>query len=135
VAFADIGEFIEQPVKTYSSGMYVRLAFAVIVHVDADILVVDEALAVGDAFFTQKCMRFLRDFMKTGTVLFVSHDTAAVVNLCSEAVLLERGQIKSLGAAKHVTEIYLEFLYEKIQLLQEDLAGLRIFYGEMPKFN
>ena len=76
-AFADIGEFMDQPVKTYSSGMLVRLAFAVIAHVDADILVIDEALAVGDAFFTQKCMRFLRSFMQQGTVLFVSHDTAA----------------------------------------------------------
>lgn len=81
VTFSDIGDFIEQPVKTYSSGMMVRLAFAVIAHVDAEILVVDEALAVGDAFFTQKCMRFLRNFMKTGTILFVSHDTGAVVNL------------------------------------------------------
>jgi len=91
-AFAEIGEFIEQPVKTYSSGMMVRLAFAVIAHVDADILIVDEALAVGDAFFTQKCMRFLRQFMKTGTVLFVSHDTSAIVNLCSRAILLEHGK-------------------------------------------
>jgi len=65
-AFADIGEFIDQPVKTYSSGMYVRLAFAVIVHVDADILIVDEAFAVGDAFFVQKCMRFLRNFIEKG---------------------------------------------------------------------
>jgi lipopolysaccharide transport system ATP-binding protein len=71
VDFADIGDFVEQPVKTYSSGMMVRLAFAVIAHVDADILVVDEALSVGDAFFAQKCMRFLRKFMETGTVLFV----------------------------------------------------------------
>src|SRR6266542_6439942 len=77
-AFADIGEFIEQPIKTYSSGMVVRLAFAVIAHVDADILVIDEALAVGDACFTQKCMRFLRRFMEKGTVLFVSHDISSV---------------------------------------------------------
>ena len=115
VAFADIGDFIEQPVKTYSSGMMVRLAFAVIAHVDADILVVDEALAVGDAFFTQKCMRFLRNFMKTGTVLFVSHDTGAVVNLCNKAVLLNRGQVVEIGTPKDVTEHYLATLYESNQ--------------------
>jgi lipopolysaccharide transport system ATP-binding protein len=115
VAFADIGKFIEQPVKTYSSGMMVRLAFAVIAHVDADILVVDEALAVGDAFFTQKCMRFLRNFMETGTVLFVSHDTGAVVNLCSKSVLLDHGQIKASGTPKEVAEIYLETLFESSQ--------------------
>lgn len=115
VAFADIGEFIEQPVKTYSSGMMVRLAFAVIAHVDADILVVDEALAVGDAFFTQKCMRFLRNFMKAGTVLFVSHDTGAVVNLCSKAVLLNRGQVTEMGTPKNVIEHYLATVYESSQ--------------------
>jgi lipopolysaccharide transport system ATP-binding protein len=122
--FADIGEFIEQPVKTYSSGMMVRLAFAVIAHVEADILVIDEALAVGDAFFTQKCMRFLRNFMKTGTVLFVSHDTGAVVNLCSQAVLLEHGLIKASGTPKQITEIYLESLIEfnqgEIQIYKTD---------------
>lgn len=111
-AFADIGEFIEQPVKTYSSGMLVRLAFAVIAHVDADILVIDEALAVGDAFFTQKCMRFLRQFMKTGTVLFVSHDTGAVVNLCSKAILLSQGEITKEGTPKNICEHYLETLFE-----------------------
>ena len=112
VAFADIGEFIEQPVKTYSSGMLVRLAFAVIAHVDADILVIDEALSVGDAFFTQKCMRFLRCFMETGTVLFVSHDASAVLGLCDRAVLLKAGRIERMGAAKEVVEHYLESLYE-----------------------
>jgi lipopolysaccharide transport system ATP-binding protein len=115
VVFADIGEFIEQPVKTYSSGMMVRLAFAVIAHVDADILIVDEALAVGDAFFTQKCMRFLREFMKTGTVLFVSHDTVAVVNLCNKAVLLNHGQVAETGTPKEVIEHYLATLYEANQ--------------------
>jgi lipopolysaccharide transport system ATP-binding protein len=112
VAFADIGDFIEQPVKTYSSGMMVRLAFAVIAHVDADILVVDEALAVGDAFFTQKCMRFLRKFMKNGTVLFVSHDTDGIKNLCNYAVWIEKGQVIQEGAPKDVCELYLEAFYE-----------------------
>ena len=115
VAFADIGDFIEQPVKTYSSGMMVRLAFAVIAHVDADILVVDEALAVGDAFFTQKCMRFLRGFMKTGTVLFVSHDTGSIKTLCNYAVWLEKGQVLQEGTPKDVCELYLEAFYETQQ--------------------
>ena len=114
-AFADIGAFIDQPVKTYSSGMMVRLAFAVIAHVDAHILVVDEALAVGDAFFTQKCMRFLRNFMKTGTVLFVSHDTAAVRGLCTKAVWLEHGKILQIGSPKDVCENYLEAFFEAQQ--------------------
>jgi lipopolysaccharide transport system ATP-binding protein len=115
ITFADIGDFIEQPVKTYSSGMMVRLAFAVIAHVDADILVVDEALAVGDAFFTQKCMRFLRGFMKEGTVLFVSHDTSAVVNLCNKAILLNHGQVTETGSPKEVSQHYLSALYETNQ--------------------
>ena len=115
VAFADIGEFVEQPVKTYSSGMMVRLAFAVIAHVDADILVVDEALAVGDAFFTQKCMRFLRNFMKTGTVLFVSHDTGSIKSFCNYAVWLEKGQVIQEGTPKDVCELYLEAFYEAQQ--------------------
>lgn len=113
--FADIGQFIDQPVKTYSSGMMVRLAFAVIAHVDADILVIDEALAVGDAFFTQKCMRFLRRFMQTGTVLFVSHDTASVQNLCNRAIWLEQGQVAQEGIPKEVTESYLQAFYEAQQ--------------------
>ena len=107
VDFADIGDFIDQPVKTYSSGMYVRLAFAIIAHVDADTLVVDEALSVGDVRFTQKCMRFLRDFQSRGTLLFVSHDSGAVINLCQRAVWLDRGQVVVDGAARDVVERYL----------------------------
>jgi lipopolysaccharide transport system ATP-binding protein len=95
--------------------MMVRLAFAVIAHVDADILIVDEALAVGDAFFTQKCMRFLRSFMKSGTVLFVSHDTASIKSLCSHAVWLEKGQVLQEGTPKEVCELYLEAFYEAQQ--------------------
>jgi len=115
VAFADIGDHIEQPVKTYSSGMLVRLAFAVIAHVDADVLVIDEALAVGDAFFTQKCMRFLRAFMQTGTVLFVSHDTASIKNLCNRAIWLDQGRVVATGTPKDVCERYLEAFYEAQQ--------------------
>ena len=113
--FADIGDYIRQPVKTYSSGMYVRLAFAIIAHVDADILIIDEALSVGDAFFVQKCMRFLRNFMKQGTVLFVSHDTGAVLNLCNSAVLMQNGLLSDTGNPKDITEIYLENLYKSEQ--------------------
>lgn len=110
-AFADIGDFIEQPVKTYSSGMMLRLAFAVIAHVDADILVIDEALAVGDAYFAQKCMRFLRAFKQKGTLLFVSHDASAVVNLCDRALWLQSGRMMNQGMAKGVMELYLEGIY------------------------
>ena len=114
-AFADIGDFIEQPVKTYSSGMVVRLAFAVIAHVDADILVIDEALAVGDAFFTQKCMRFLRQFMRQGTVLFVSHDSAAVTALCDRGLWLDHGALIMDAAARTVADRYLEAVVEARQ--------------------
>lgn len=115
VAFAEIGDFVEQPVKTYSSGMYVRLAFAVIAHVDADILIIDEALSVGDAFFVQKCMRFLREFMERGTVFFVSHDTSAVLSLCKRAIWLSHGEIASIGAPKEVAARYLEAIYASRQ--------------------
>jgi lipopolysaccharide transport system ATP-binding protein len=92
--------------------MFVRLAFAVIAHVDADILVIDEALSVGDAFFVQKCMRFLRDFMQRGTVVFVSHDTGAVTNLCDRVVWLRDGAVVMVGEPKKVSAAYLEDLYE-----------------------
>lgn len=113
-AFADIGGFIDQPVKTYSSGMAVRLAFAVIAHVDAEILVIDEALAVGDAAFTQKCMRFLRAFKKTGTILFVSHDAASIVNLCDRALWLHQGEVRQFRRAAEVSNAYLEFTNQEV---------------------
>jgi lipopolysaccharide transport system ATP-binding protein len=123
-AFADIGDFIEQPVKTYSSGMMVRLAFAVIAHVDADILVVDEALAVGDVFFSQKCMRFFERFQSAGgTVLFVSHDTAAVINLCKHAILLVQGAVLQAGPAEVVCKTYIEQLYGERVLNASDATG------------
>lgn len=115
VDFSDIAEFIDQPVKTYSSGMTLRLAFSVMAHVDADILVIDEALAVGDAFFTHKCMQFLRQFMKTGTVLFVSHDTGSIKGLCNRALWIEKGDLLQEGTPKEVSELYLEAFYETKQ--------------------
>lgn len=112
-AFADIGQFIEQPVKIYSSGMFVRLAFAVIAHVDADILVIDEALAVGDAVFTQKCMRYIRDFQQRGTLLFVSHDIGSVRNLCKMGIWLGDGATQMVGASKEVAEAYLQYTLQE----------------------
>jgi lipopolysaccharide transport system ATP-binding protein len=107
VAFADIGEFIEQPVKTYSSGMYVRLAFAVIVHVDADILIVDEALAVGDSFFQAKCMSRMRHIVECGTtILLVSHDINAVKALCRRTLWLDHGNGREFGETADVTRGY-----------------------------
>ncbi len=116
-AFADIGEFIDQPVKTYSSGMGMRLAFAVIAHVDADILIVDEALAVGDAIFIQKCMSYIRDFQKRGTLLFVSHDAGSVQNLCKAGMWLDHGAPRMAGASKTVAQAYLQYT------LQETYGG------------
>lgn len=113
--FADIGDFIDQPTKTYSSGMLMRLAFAVVAHVDADILIVDEALAVGDVFFVQKCMRFIREFQKTKTLLFVTHDTSAVTSLCQRALWLHHGETKGLGTSKYIAEQYLEATYAEKQ--------------------
>jgi lipopolysaccharide transport system ATP-binding protein len=106
IEFADIGEFIDQEVKKYSSGMMLRLAFSVIANVNADILIIDEALAVGDALFTLKCMQYLRDFKKTGTIIFVSHDINAVLNLCDKAIYLQKGKIEAIGNTKEVIEAY-----------------------------
>lgn len=115
VEFADIGDFIDQPVKTYSSGMHVRLAFAVAIHVNADILVIDEALAVGDAPFVQKCMRFLRRFQKHGTLIFVSHDTGSVASLCDRVILLDRGRVQMDGPPRQVCDFYIESVFADLQ--------------------
>lgn len=110
-AFADIGSFMDQPVKTYSSGMLMRLAFAVQTHVFADIIIVDEALAVGDISFVQKCMRRLRDLLERGTtLLFVTHDPATVRTLCSKAVWIDSGVIKQINEPVEVTRSYAQFM-------------------------
>ena len=107
IAFADIGTFIDQPVKTYSSGMYVRLAFAVVVHVNPDILIVDEALAVGDALFQAKCMTRMRRMLDDGlTLLFISHDISAVKALCQRTLWIDHGQVRAMGPTAEVTRDY-----------------------------
>jgi len=109
--FAGIGDFMDQPVKLYSSGMYARLAFAVAAHVDADILVIDEILAVGDAAFTQKCMRFIDRFKEHGSILFVSHDTSSITNLCDRAIWIDKGEMRAQGSAKDIAFAYIASLY------------------------
>jgi lipopolysaccharide transport system ATP-binding protein len=111
-AFADIGRFIDQQVRTYSSGMFVRLAFSVAIHVDANILIVDEALAVGDARFAAKCMKKIAQLRADGvTLFFVSHDISAVRTLCHRAVWLEKGRIVASGDVQEVTSRYTEHLF------------------------
>ncbi|MGB0371058.1 MAG: ABC transporter ATP-binding protein [Opitutales bacterium] len=112
-AFAEIGKFFEEPIKTYSSGMLVRLAFAVIAHSDPEILIVDEALAVGDAQFVQKCLRFINNFRESGILLFVSHETATVRSYCDRAIWLEDGDIRMEGESNTVTEAYIEALFTR----------------------
>ena len=106
-AFAEIGDFVHQPVRSYSSGMYVRLAFAVAINVNPDILIVDEALAVGDIYFQTKCLAKIREFREEGkTMLFVSHDAGAVKSLCDRAYLLHRGKVEDEGAPDQVFNHY-----------------------------
>jgi lipopolysaccharide transport system ATP-binding protein len=110
-AFADIGDFIDQPVKTYSSGMFVRLAFAVAVNVEPDILIVDEALAVGDVVFQHRCMRRMRSLMDSGvTTLFVSHDSGAIKTLCHSALMIHKGKIYTSGLPNAVIIDYLKLI-------------------------
>ena len=109
--FADIGRYFDQPVKTYSSGMYMRVAFAMSICVDPDILIIDEALAVGDVKFQEKCYRRLKEFQAKGrTILFVTHDRASVTQLCDDAILLHHGQLITRGEPADVVAIYTELL-------------------------
>ncbi|MFN2414826.1 MAG: ABC transporter ATP-binding protein [Pyrinomonadaceae bacterium] len=119
--FAEIGQFIHQPVKTYSSGMFVRLAFAVAANVEPDILVIDEALAVGDAVFQHRCLRRIKEIQESGaTVLFVSHDAAAVRALCTRAILMSAGRVLSDGAPIEVLNHYQKTVMEREQEYEEE---------------
>ena len=111
IAFADIGDFINQPVKTYSSGMFVRLAFAVAINIDPEILIVDEALSVGDVFFQAKCFRKFEEFKKMGkTILFVSHDLGSISKYCDRAILLNKGKKLAEGSPNDIIDIYKKVL-------------------------
>lgn len=107
IAFSELGEFIEEPVKTYSSGMVMRLAFSIAIHADPGAFLVDEALRVGDAYFQQKCMRRLKKFKKNGgSIVFVSHDANAVKVLCDRAILLQNGKVIECGSPETVLNTY-----------------------------
>jgi len=109
--FAEIGEYAYQPVKTYSSGMYVRLAFSIAIHIDPDVLIVDEALAVGDIRFQQKCFRRIREFKESGkTILICTHSLSAVNDFCNRAIWLHQGEIQMDGDPKRVTDAYSSFM-------------------------
>ncbi len=124
VAFADIGEFIDEPVKTYSSGMMMRLAFAVAVSVQPDILIIDEALSVGDVFFTQKCFNRIREILAGGaTLIFVSHDTAAVQNLCTRGLLLHQGRLLHDGTPEECVTRYFALVPRKPVSADVAVAG------------
>ncbi len=122
--FAEIGPFLYQPVKSYSSGMYVRLAFAIAASVDPDILIIDEALAVGDAVFQHRCLRRLKELHERGTtVLFVSHDAAAVRALCSRAMLLKAGTLMADGTPADVLNQYQKIIMEREKAYDADTAS------------
>jgi lipopolysaccharide transport system ATP-binding protein len=127
-SFADIGDFFDQPVRTYSSGMYVRLAFAVAVSVESEILVVDEALSVGDEMFQRKCFSRIREIrVKGGTILFVSHSAGTVVELCDRAVLLDRGEIILEGSPRFVVGRYHQLINAtpgESELIRSEIRGL-----------
>jgi len=126
IAFADIGEFIDEPVKTYSSGMMMRLAFAVAVSVQPDILIIDEALSVGDVFFTQKCFQRIREILAAGaTLIFVSHDTAAVQNLCTRGLLLHQGRLLHDGTPEECVTRYFSLVPRQAAAAGPAAAGDR----------
>lgn len=121
-AFADIGDFIDQPVKSYSSGMFIRLAFAVAIHVEPDILIVDEALSVGDEAFQRKCFARIERLRDSGaTIIFVSHSASTVLELCDHAIFLDRGDLLATGRPKEVVGLYQKMLYASA----ENAAALR----------
>ena len=124
--FADIGDFVQQPVKTYSSGMFVRLAFALAINVEPEILIVDEALSVGDVFFQAKCYRRMEEIRKSGTtILMVTHDMGSIIKYCDKVVLLNKGEFVAEGTAGHMVDLYKKILAGQMDSLNAELAKER----------
>lgn len=122
--FADIGDFVYQPVKSYSSGMFVRLAFALAINVDPEILIVDEALSVGDVFFQAKCYRRMEEIRQSGTtILMVTHDMGSIIKYCDKVVLLNKGHFVAEGAPGHMVDLYKKILAGQMDLLEEVKEG------------
>jgi lipopolysaccharide transport system ATP-binding protein len=136
LAFADIGEFVDQPVRTYSSGMFVRLAFAVNACIRPEVLIVDEALSVGDAPFQTKCFRYLRELRENGTtILFVSHQIEIVQAQCERAIWLRNGKVEAEGNAIIVGKKYHQFCYEQAGLPVESVTAKLLSLQHMPMHN
>ena len=124
--FAEIGDFVYQPVKTYSSGMFVRLAFALAINVEPEILIVDEALSVGDVFFQAKCYRRMEEIRRSGTtILMVTHDMGSIIKYCDKVVLLNKGEFFAEGSAGHMVDLYKKILAGKLDSLMEELQHER----------
>lgn len=129
--FADIGDFVYQPVKTYSSGMFVRLAFALSINVEPEILIVDEALSVGDVFFQSKCYRRMDELRKSGTtIVMVTHDMGSVIKYCDKVVLLNRGEFVAEGPAGKMVDLYKKILAGQLDSLNAELAQMNDFSGD-----
>lgn len=128
LAFADIGNFVDQPVKTYSSGMFVRLAFAVAINVDPDILIVDEAMSVGDVKFQRKCFYRMEEFRsRKKTIIYVSHDVNSINNLCDRVILLDNGQLIQYSEPKIVTQLYQQIIFnENVQVSLDRISSSKI---------
>ncbi len=134
--FADIGDFVHQPVKAYSSGMFVRLAFAVAINIDPEILIVDEALSVGDVFFQAKCYRKFEEFKKMGrTILFVSHDLSSISRYCDRVVLLNKGVKLEEGSPKQMVDMYKQLLVGQDPVKKEEKETARENWNEKFQVN
>ena len=135
-AFADIGEFFDQPVKTYSSGMYVRVAFAAAIHVDPDILIVDEALSVGDIKFQEKCFRKISEFQRNGvTIILVTHATTLIEELCDRAIVIDAGKVRYIGEAQSAVSEYEGILFPRKAIVETMNGGLLISEGAVTELH